>query len=890
MPDGIHTLKTPTRNPVTPVGQTDISRDPAEVLDEIDGVVYELDAETRTFTYVSKYAEKLLGFSQTEWLEPGFFDRQVHQYDRAAVIAAIRAAAAAHEDISADYRIVGSRGETVWVRQSTRLRARGRRGNPIVGGMLLDVSSLKFAELALRESEERYTQLAEASTECIIHHENGRIIDVNPVCGKLLGYSRDEMIGLLGTDLTAPEDRKRLALHIQSGSETPLAGHAMRKDGTRIPVEVLGRDIHLGGKHARVAVLRDISDRRRMEEEIRLRELDYKTLLEEASDAIVLTSQDFRIIAINQRACEMAKMCEEEAIGRPISDFLIAEDLRLNPLRILDLLPGESLTAERPLVSGDGSRVLTEISAKKLGDGRVLAIIRDITERRKTEEALKQARALVATAFETSRDAVVLFRLSDDAVLDVNSAWVQLTGIPKEEIVGRSQFDFGVWADPSAREKYREKLKREGIVRDLEFTVRARNGELRRVLISAEVVQLGGEPTVLAVGHDVTDQRRLENELVQSQNLEAIGRFAGSIAHDFNNILTGILTFSELATASLTEDDSAYSDVDQIRKAARRAAALTKQLLTFSRHQVQHRRTLSVNDVISEIEPMLRSLLGERCGLAVVLAPHLANVRADVCQIEQVLVNLVVNARDAIRESGQITIETCNSTMPSAGSATLDSRAAVSIIVSDNGTGIPPEIRDRIFEPFFTTKAGSGGTGLGLSTVYGIVKQSDGSIQLESTPGKGTCFRVFLPATLEAKEPGAASTPKAGIPSARGRILVIDDETVVRLVVKRILGKHGYEVAEAKSGEDALRLIRDRKLKPDLVLTDLAMPGMNGRELARKLNGEFAGIQVVYMSGYPEEVDEDGAGAAPVAFLQKPFDSAQLLEAVGTALAGRRAG
>jgi PAS domain S-box len=877
-------LKKRIRKHSHPVRQKDLSRTYLDALDELQGVVCEMDTETRTFTHVSTSATKLLGYAESEWLEPGFFDDHVHPDDREAIAAEIRGATDAARDLTSDFRMLHERGGTLWVGLHLHV-PRKSNGRALASGTLVNISNLKFAESALRESEERYTQLAEASSECIIHHENGRILDVNPVCRKILGYTREEMIGRLGTDLSAPEDRERLARHIESGSDMPITGLALRKDGARIPVEVSGKNIHLDGKNARVAILRDITDRRRMEDELRRKELDYRTLMEEASDAIVLTSPDLRIIAVNRRACEMAQMCEADALGRPISDFLVAEDLRANPLRILDVPPGVRVTVERPMVSLDGTRALTEISAKKLADGRVLAIIRDITERRKTEDALRQAQTLIAAAFETSRDAVVLFRLSDDVVLDVNAAWERLTGVTKEEIVGRSQFELAVWADPSARKRYREKLARDHIVRDFEYSVLTRAGELRRVLISAEVVSLAGELVVLAVGHDVTDQLRLESELIQAQKLEAVGRFAGSIAHDFNNILTGILSFSELAASGLGAAEPAYSDVEQIRKAAKRAAKLTKQLLAFSRHQVQHQRTLSLNAVISDVEPMLRSLLGEHCGLAALLSRDVANVHADATQIEQVLINLVVNARDAMPDNGLLTIETSNSTMPADSSIGAANRAAVLLRVSDTGLGMTPEVRSKIFEPFFTTKSESGGTGLGLSTVYGIVKQSGGSIQVESEPGEGTSFSIFFPATFEAADTDLAETAVTPIPLTRARVLVVDDEAIVRSVVRRILEKNGYDVSEANSAEDALWMLLGHKIEADLIMTDLSMPGINGRELAHRLRDEFPKLGILFMSGYPDAV-ELGEGASSVGpLLQKPFDSRQLLEAVGKALA-----
>jgi nitrogen-specific signal transduction histidine kinase/CheY-like chemotaxis protein len=376
------------------------------------------------------------------------------------------------------------------------------------------------------------------------------------------------------------------------------------------------------------------------------------------------------------------------------------------------------------------------------------------------------------------------------------------------------------------------------------------------------------------VGHDVTERKRLEEQYRQAQKLEAVGRLAGGVAHDFNNLLTVSNGYADLLPAHVRGDDEAREAVEEIRRAGERASSLTRQLLTFSRNQVLQPRLLDLNAIIAVTGKMLRRLLGEDIALAVTLDPALGRVRADPGHLEQVLLNLCVNARDAMPRGGKLTIETRNVELDDAfARAHLEVRPGpyVLLAVSDTGVGMTAEVKAHIFEPFFTTKGLGKGTGLGLATVYGILQQSGGAIGVYSEAGRGTTFKVYLPRAdgsgpEEGDRPEAAATPRGN-----ETVLVAEDEGPVRVLVGEVLRAYGYGVLEANDGAEAIRVAEGNAGPIDLLVTDVVMPGMSGRALAQHL-ALRPSLKVLYVSGYTDDaVVRHGVLEAETAFLQKPF-------------------
>jgi PAS domain S-box-containing protein len=415
------------------------------------------------------------------------------------------------------------------------------------------------------------------------------------------------------------------------------------------------------------------------------------------------------------------------------------------------------------------------------------------------------------------------------------------------------------------------------------------DGAHRTMLSSAVPLRAldGGIIGAIALQQDITDQRageealrRSEDQLRHSQKMEAVGQLAGGIAHDFNNLLTGILSYSDLVLQELRADDPIRGDIEQIRYAGQRAAGLTRQLLAFGRRQVLQPRVLSLNACVGEVDAMLRRVVGAGVTLENELEPGLWHVLADPGQLEQVLVNLVINARDAMPEGGRVTVTTANLHL----TATDDARgngvrpgAYVTLSVRDTGVGMDVPTQARIFEPFFTTKGSGKGTGLGLSTVYGIVEQSGGHIEVESAPGQGATFTIFLPRHTGAVATAARPTDRRSFPGGSETLLLVEDEAAVRGSARRLLERHGYTVIEARHGADALRIIEAGDRAVDLVITDVVMPEMGGRELVERLRTRHPGIKVLFMSGYSERaVASDGIMPPGTGFVEKPFTIEQL--------------
>jgi nitrogen-specific signal transduction histidine kinase/ActR/RegA family two-component response regulator len=380
------------------------------------------------------------------------------------------------------------------------------------------------------------------------------------------------------------------------------------------------------------------------------------------------------------------------------------------------------------------------------------------------------------------------------------------------------------------------------------------------------------------------ERARLETQLLHSQKMEAIGRLAGGIAHDFNNLLTAITGYSELIVSDLDPENPLARDAEEIKRAAEQAAAMTQQLLAFSRRQVLQPKLMNLNEVVTQIEKMLKRLIGEDIELATELAPDLATIHSDRAQIEQVCMNLVVNARDAMLplRGGRVTIRTANVRLdePEAGKRGARPGDYVLLTVSDTGEGMDEETLAHIFEPFFTTKDPGKGTGLGLSTVHGIVEQSGGVIDVESVVGRGTAFHVYLPVALE-REDSSAGVVASGALRGSETLLLVEDEDMVRQLVGRVLRESGYGVYEASSGDEALRLSDSIAEPIDLLVTDVVMPGMSGRELAEQVCQRRPRTRVLFMSGYTEEaIVGHGVGGSEADFIGKPFTPQELAEKI----------
>jgi len=478
-------------------------------------------------------------------------------------------------------------------------------------------------------------------------------------------------------------------------------------------------------------------------------------------------------------------------------------------------------------------------------------------------------------AFNVNPEPIVINAFSDGRYVDVNDSFLRITGYRREEVLGHTAREMGLWNRPEDRSRYLEMLKETGSVRDLEIAFQTKAGAQRTGLISAELIDIGGEKCAIAVIKDITERSILEKQLRQAQRMEAVGQLTGGIAHDFNNILGVIIGYSELLEAQLDPSSKFHKNAVEIHKAGQRAASLTRQLLAFSRQQVLKPTLLDLNSIVVDTEKMLRRLLGENIELKTVLDPALGRVRADQGQIEQVIINLAVNARDAMPEGGKLTIETVNVEADDKyvrQHAPMSAGSFVALTITDTGAGMNADIQAQIFEPFFTTKERGKGTGLGLATVYGVVKQSGGFIWVESEPGQGSTFRVLLP-RIEGPVGTAArySRPRESWKGSE-TILLTEDEEPLRKLILSMLSEDGYAVLEAANGSEAIEIARGAPGKIDLLLTDVVMPGMGGLELADQLVALYPEMKVLYMSGYTEfAAPQNKILQQGRPLLQKPF-------------------
>jgi PAS domain S-box-containing protein len=473
---------------------------------------------------------------------------------------------------------------------------------------------------------------------------------------------------------------------------------------------------------------------------------------------------------------------------------------------------------------------------------------------------------------EQANDAIFVLSL-DGVVLEANRRAAELLGRPASAIVGGRFEDFvGAAERDEVRARFRA-LRDGGAARFGDVHLARGDGRQVPVELSAAAVEAGGERLVLAIGHDLTERHRLELQFRQSQKMEAVGRLAGGVAHDFNNLLTIITGYSDLLLEQLRPGDPRWELLDEIRKAGERAAGLTHQLLAFSRQRRPAPKVLDVNAVVRGITTLIARLIGADVRLGVRLGPDTGPVRADAGQLEQVLMNLAVNARDAMPKGGTLTVETGNAEL-SAGDLRAypgqrPGRYTV-LTVSDTGVGMDEATLARVFEPFFTTK-GEKGTGLGLATAYGIVHSSGGHIEVASEPGRGTTFRIYLPQTESFVIPAPAVAPSAELPHGRETVLLAEDEEGVRALARHVLSECGYTVLEAADGEEALRVAEAHAGPIDLLATDVVMPRLGGRELAERLLPQRPGTRLLYLSGHATEPVLQPGSRATAAFLQKPF-------------------
>ena len=744
---------------------------------------------------------------------------------------------------------------------------------------------------ALRQSEARYRHIIEHATDIIYTHTlDGRLMTVNKVAEVVLGYSREEFIGMDIFTLIAPEHRELARRKTQEKlkSASPISTaytlDAVHKNGSRIPLEVSTQVIYDAGMPLAIqGIARDVTERERASRALSEREYFFRAITERSSDILSIVDADASIRYVSPSFETVLGHKISEMIGTPGLDLVHPDDLPVAMTVLAELVEGnaEFRSVELRVRDAHGGYRSMDVRVRNMLNDPVihgLAIDgRDITDRKLAEQALRRSEERFRKVIETSGEGIAI-RDAEGYLTFVNTRFAQMIGYTTDELFGRHVREITA---PEFQGTVREGFERRRVTgrsESLDLQLLRKDGSRLDAILSASPMydEHGNFMGSLGMITDITERKRLEQQLRQSQKMEAVGRLAGGVAHDFNNLLTAIRGHVDLLLNEIAADSSLLPDVAEIGKAADRAAALTHQLLAFSRRQMLQPVVLELDSVVRDVETLLSRLISEDISLETELKSAPRRVRADRTQLEQVLMNLVVNARDAMPGGGRIRVVTERAVVDQEFARDNPGAlpgAYVKLTVSDTGAGMDPKTLSHVFEPFFTTKDVGKGTGLGLATVYGIVKQSDGYIRVSSTLGEGTSFEVYLPEVQDPMpEPKEVERPASE--SEHGEtILVAEDEDAVRALTCRILRKRGYHVLEARDGREAIEVASKHAGDIRLLVTDVIMPRLGGRELSENLSELIPAIKVLFMSGYTDDqllqrgVLQSGSGN----FLEKPF-------------------
>ena len=752
----------------------------------------------------------------------------------------------------------------------------------------------RAAEAALRESEERFRFVVEHTGDVLYRLRFGTMTYdyMSPGIERLTGYTQDEINELgfasLVLSISGPAASHVVREEVRQGrlqgaSYEFWADYRVRTKAGSVRW-VADHSLPWTDQEGRIVgsigILSDVTRRKEAEEALRSSEARVRTILDSALDAVIGMDEAGRATYWNPRAEAIFGWSRSEAVGRPVPDLIMPPRHREVYVRGVEsfLRTGIGPVLDRRLelecLRRDGTEFPVELMVAAVRRGEAWsfhAFAADISDRKRAEEALRRSEEHFRSLIENALDIISV--LDPDGTVRYESPAVErVLGYRPAELLGRCLLDL---VHPEDHAVFRDFLSSAaagpGQAVSAEARLRHRDGSWRffEAVGRAEAGPAGVR--VIVNSRDVTDRHHLEQQLRQSQKLEAVGRLAGGVAHDFNNLITAISGYAELGLRRIEQTDPLARNLGEIHKAAERAASLTRQLLAFGRKQVLKPRVLDLAGAVEQVEDLLRRLMGEGVELEIVAEEGSGRVRADPVQLEQVLINLVINARDAMPAGGRVTLRMRGAEVggerpgpeePAPGRYVL-------LEVSDTGQGIGPETLPHIFEPFFTTKEVGHGTGLGLATVYGIVKQSGGHVTVESEGGRGAIFRVYLPRVDEAPQSAAAEARNASGCSGSETVLLVEDEGAIRDMLREVLSEEGYTVLSAATAEEALRAAREQPGRIHVLISDVVMPVMTGPELAARISEVRPGLKVLFMSGYTNRAVSDLVAAG--AFLQKPF-------------------
>jgi PAS domain S-box-containing protein len=865
----------------------------------VQEIFWMMNARTRALLYVSPAYEKICGRSlEPLYSSPAGYHEVIHPEDRERMEE--RFQVLPKDDFSEEFRIVRPDGAIRWL---------SCQGFPLLDnegeiirlvGTAQDITVQKEAAAALRASEDRYRDLVEHSQDLICTHDlQGHLLSVNEPPVRILGYSPQELTGRPMQEFLAPEVRDGFDQYLET----------IRKDGVaRGFMVVLTRQgekriweyhntLRTEGVPSPVVrgVAHDVTERKRMEKALRLSEEKFSKAFRANPTAMAITTlAEGRFLDVNDSFERGTGFSRAELCGRTSQEMGIWENpAEREQMRRQLQERGAVSNLEVRLRSkwGEVRHVMYSAELLELGGERcVLAAGEDITARKQAQEALRRSEANYRSLFDQAPYGIVRSTL-EGRVLVANCALAKMLGYESEAELCALDIPRDVYLHAEDRAHVIEECLPKEHFEGLVLRWKRKDGTPILVRVSGRpVADAGGQFAYFEVMvEDITERTRLEQQLRQSQKMKAITVLAAGIAHDFNRLLTGILGYSERLVMTPGLTDEQHREAEEIMRAALQARSLTQQLLAFGQRQVLEPSVVNLNSVVSELEPMLRHLAGERIELATTLEHQLGGVEADARQLQQVLLNLVVNARDAMAAGGRLTIRTENldlSELPAAEFPGVEPGRYVMLAVTDTGCGMDEATKSRIFEPFFTTKAEGKGTGLGLSTVHGIITQSGGEIFVASCPGKGTTFKILLPRKRLLKKDAQPSRVdlRKGEEGSRPTVLVVEDDDVNRKLLCSFLESQCI-VLRARDAKEGLEIAQQYPEEIDLLLTDVVLPGMPGTELAERLTECRPEMKVLYMTGYGEAVpaSPDFLGLS-LGVLQKPFLRSELLSRVEATL------
>ncbi|MGA9538058.1 MAG: PAS domain S-box protein [Desulfobacterales bacterium] len=754
---------------------------------------------------------------------------------------------------------------------------------------------IKRAQEALRNSESLFRNLFEyhATVQLVIDPDSGNILNANNAAATFYGWTREQLQQMRIQDFNtlSPEEIKQEMEKARTNQQIHFEFHHRLADGSIRDVEVVSNKIEAKGKDLLHSVIHDITARKQAEKALRESEESFSQLFESAPVPMAYATdvEGYKGTTWNEAWYKTFGYAREQAEGRSGNHI----GLWVNPSdrsRFIEMAKRQNYVAdfETLLRRSDGSIRNCSLFASfidKTGYRLLMAVYLDITDRKRAEEALR------FNQFAIDHMAEAAFWMTSGArIFYVNQAACRALGYFSDELVQMTVTDIDPEFSMEMWSEYWNDLREKGHI-VFETTHRAKDGHIYPVEIQANFLEFEGCEYNCAFARDITERKRVDKEreklqaqLNQAQKMESVGRLAGGVAHDFNNMLGAILGYTELGMQGVSPTDPIHGTLTDIQKAAQRSVNLTGQLLAFARKQTVAPKLLDLNETIEGTLKMLRRLIGENIDLAWLPGKDLGPVRMDPSQIEQLLANLCVNARDAIHDTGKINIETgtvtFDETFCAAHVGFVTGKYAL-LAVSDDGCGMDAETRSHLFEPFFTTKEVGKGTGLGLATVYGIVKQNNGFVDAYSEPGLGTTFKIYLP--RHATEAGRTTKVDAAQSAASGHetILLVEDEPMILEITTKMLERQGYKVMAATTPGEAIRLAREHAGEIHLLMTDVVMPEMNGRDLAKNLLSLYPKLKRLFMSGYTADViAHHGVLDEGVQFIQKPFSGQNLASRV----------